>query len=58
MKQLLEDIKTGRFRQAYLLYGQETYLQNQYRDKLKEALVQEGDTMNYSSYKGKDIRRV
>lgn len=55
MKQLLEDIKTGRFRQAYLLYGQETYLKNQYRDKLKEALVQEGDTMNYSSYKGKDI---
>lgn len=26
MKQLLEDIKTGQFRQAYLLYGQEAYL--------------------------------
>ena len=28
MKQLLEDIKTGQYRQAYLLYGQEAYLRN------------------------------
>lgn len=55
MKQLLEDIKTGQYRQVYLLYGQEAYLKNQYRDKLKAALVQEGDTMNFSSYKGKDV---
>ena len=48
MKQLLEDIKTGQFRQAYLLYGQEAYLRNQYRDRLKAAMVQEGDTMNFS----------
>ena len=55
MKQLLEDIKTGQFRQAYLLYGQEAYLKNQYRDRLKAAMVQEGDTMNFSSFQGKDI---
>ena len=55
MKQLLEDIKTGQFRQAYLLYGQEAYLRNQYRDRLKAAMVQEGDTMNFSSFQGKDI---
>lgn len=55
MKQLLEDMKSGRFRSVYLLYGQETYLKNQYRDKLKESLVQEGDTMNFSVYRGKDI---
>ena len=54
MKQLLEDMKTGQFMPVYLLYGQETYLMNQYRDKLKEAMVQEGDTMNFASYKGKD----
>ena len=46
MKQLLEDIKTGQFRQAYLLYGQEAYLRNQYRDRLKAAMVQEGDTIS------------
>lgn len=55
MKQLSEDIQAGRFRQVYLLYGQEAYLKNQYRDKLRSALVQEGDTMNFSSYKGKNI---
>ena len=37
MQQLLEDIKNRQFRQVYLLYGQEAYLKNQYRDKLKEA---------------------
>lgn len=54
MKQLLEDMKTGQFRQVYLLYGEENYLKNQYRDRMKEALVQDGDTMNFSIYKGKD----
>ena len=38
MKQLLEDMKTGQFRQVYLLYGEENYLKNQYRDRMKEAL--------------------
>ena len=55
MKQLLEDIKTGQFRQAYLLYGQEAYLRNQYRDRLKAAMSQEGDTMNVASFRGKYI---
>ena len=32
MQQLLEDIKNRQFRQVYLLYGQEAYLKNQYRD--------------------------
>ena len=54
MKQLMEDIKTGQFRQVYLLYGEESYLKNQYRDRMKAALVQEGDTMNFSAYKGKE----
>ena len=40
----------------YLLYGEEDYLRKQYRDKLKTALVEEGDTMNYQYYEGKDIR--
>lgn len=55
MQQLLEDIKKKQFKQAYLLYGQEAYLKNQYRDRLKEALVQEGDTMNFTAFKGKDV---
>ena len=52
MQQLLEDIKGGSFRQAYLLYEEEAYLRLQYRNKLKDALAG-GDTMNYHCFEGK-----
>ena len=55
MKTIDEDIKSGQFRQSYLLYGEEVYLKKQYRDKLVRAMTTEGDTMNFSSYAGKDI---
>ena len=55
MKRLLEDIKTGNFSHIYLLYGEESYLRLQYRDRLKQALVPEGDTMNYHYFEGKDV---
>ena len=54
MKTIDEDIKSGQFKKAYLLYGDEAYLKRQYRDKLKNALVQPDDTMNFTSYEGKD----
>ena len=55
MKTIDEDIKNGTFRQCYLLYGEETYLKNQYRDKLMRAAAAQGDTMNVSSFEGKDV---
>ena len=55
MKNLNEDIKSGTFRPVYLLYGEETYLKNQYKNRLKNAILQEGDTMNLSLYQGKGI---
>lgn len=55
MKRIAEDIKNGRFSKIYLLYGEEAYLRRQYCDKLRKALVPEGDTMNCSVYAGKDI---
>lgn len=55
MKRIAQDIKDNRFSSVYLLYGEEAYLRRQYRDNLKNALVQEGDTMNCSVYAGKDI---
>ena len=55
MKTIDEDIKNGQFRTCYLLYGEETYLKRQYRDKLTAALAVKGDTMNFSSYEGKGI---
>lgn len=55
MQRINEDIKSGNFRQMYLLYGEEAYLRKQYRDRLKKVMTAEGDTMNYSYLEGKDI---
>lgn len=55
MKQLNEDIKQGKFKQVYLLYGEERYLRRQYRERLQKALCGDGDTMNTHFYEGKDV---
>lgn len=55
MKSIDEDIKNGSYQKVYLLYGEETYLKRQYRDKLKQALSTPGDTMNAAFFEGKDI---
>ena len=53
MTSLNEDIKTGQFKPAYLLYGEEAYLKKQYKDKLTKAMLPESDTVNYAYYEGK-----
>lgn len=55
MKMLNEDIESRNFRQIYLLYGEELYLRNQYKNRLKEAILQDGDTMNFSYFEGEKI---
>ena len=55
MKNLQEDIKTGNFKNAYLLFGEEAYLKIQYKEKLIHALNPDDDTMNFSKYEGKGI---
>ena len=55
MKTIDQDIKNGQFKNIYLLYGNEAYLKKQYKDKLKSALISDGDTMNFSAYEGKSI---
>lgn len=55
MKSLNEDIKTGQFKNIYLLYGEEAYLRKQYKNRLTKAMLPEGDTMNYAYYEGKGI---
>ena len=50
MKQILNDIKNNSIKQFYLLYGEETYLVNQYRDKLVEAMGDKDDEMNYAAF--------
>ena len=55
MEQLLQDLKQQNYKNVYLLCGEEVYLRNQYKKRLRDALVKEGDTMNYSYYEGKDV---
>lgn len=55
MQQINEDIKSGQLKQIYLLYGEETYLRRQYRDRLREALGGE-DTMNVHFFEGKNAQ--
>lgn len=60
MKSLNEDIKTGSFKPVYLLFGEEDYLKNQYKNRLRKAILPEDDTMNFSSFEGKgtDVRQL
>ena len=46
MKILNQHLKSGHFKQVYLLYGSEDYLRHQYRDRLKKALAGDGDPMD------------
>ena len=39
----------------YLLYGEEAYLKQQYKQNLVKALNPDGDTMNFNHYEGKGI---
>ncbi|WP_124066001.1 DNA polymerase III subunit delta [Clostridium sp. E02] len=54
MQTLNQDIKNHSFKQIYLLYGEESYLKNNYKNQLKTAITQ-GDTMNFNLFSGKGI---
>lgn len=56
MKTIDQDIKTGQFKNIYLLYGEEQYLIRQYRDRLRKAIAGD-DTMNSSVFSGADINQ-
>ena len=60
MKSIIEDIKNQEYKKAYLLYGSEAYLKQQYKHRLLSALVSPDDTMNVSRFEGKgiDVREV
>lgn len=54
MQTLNQDIKTGEFKQIYLLYGEEPFLKNSYKNRLKEAIIGD-DTMNFARFEGKGL---
>ena len=55
MQSIDADIKNNNLKKIYLLYGEEAYLKKVYRDKLRDALTEKGDSMNYSYFEGKQI---
>lgn len=55
MQVINSHIKNKEFKPVYLLYGSEDYLKKQYKHKLKSALLDGSDDMNYSYFEGKDI---
>lgn len=55
MKMLIEDMKNRQFKKIYLLTGEEVYLRNQYKKKLRNALLDPEDTMNAAFFGGKGI---
>lgn len=55
LQSIMEDIKNQDFKQVYLLYGAENYLRRQYRDKLRNALMDPEDTMNFHYFEGKTV---
>ena len=50
MKKIREDIKNNTFSNFYLLYGEDDYMKNLYKNKLKTALLNGSDEMNFSLY--------
>ena len=48
----MNNIKTGEFRHVYLLYGSETYLKLQWRDRLLGALIPDAASMNLNVFAG------
>lgn len=55
MKKLSEEVRTGQLKQIYLLCGEEAYLRRQYRDRIRDALMGDGDLMNLHCFEGKGI---
>jgi len=54
MQTINEDIKSGQYKKVYLLYGEEFFLKQSYKQKLKEAVAGD-DTMNYNYFEGKGL---
>ena len=53
MKHINEHIRQNQFSPVYLIYGSESYLKRVYRNRLRDAVLADGDPMNSSYFQGK-----
>lgn len=54
MQTLTQDMKNHSFKPVYLLFGEEAFLKNSYKNQMKAAITG-GDTMNFNQFEGKGI---
>lgn len=54
-KALNQELREGSFRTAYLVCGDQAYLRQQNRNRLRDALLGDGDRMNLALYSGMDV---
>ena len=54
METLNKDIKSGDFKRFYLLFGEEEFLKQSYKKRLRQAVAGD-DTMNYNYFEGKGL---
>ena len=54
METLNQDIKLGDFKRFYLLFGEEEFLKQSYKKRLRQAVAGD-DTMNYNYFEGKGL---
>ncbi len=52
MRTVSADVKNKDFAPVYLIYGEEAYLRENYRNSLLKALVTPGDSLNFASFSG------
>lgn len=55
MEKLKKDISSGQFNRVYLFYGEESYLKNDYKKRIKAACIKDDDTINFNQFEGKNI---
>lgn len=53
IKNIREDIESNTFSSLYLIYGEEDFLRNSYKNKLSDAIVPPGDNLNRTCFSGK-----
>lgn len=54
MQTLNQDLKNQTWKRVYLLFGEEVFLRNSYKQRLKDGIIGD-DTMNYGHFEGKGI---
>lgn len=54
MKNIVKDIENNDLKRVYLVYGDEKYLVRNIKNRLVHGIIQEGDTMNFTKFVGKD----